>query len=180
MCRNIFSAFYPILYETFSNSCGFHLIQEFYLFCLHLVLYDRKYLCSILTNLSYISHNRWKFLFHQKFPLLSSDLKNAFTKHFLKMQPFPNVLQRRCYYRFLDIHKKMSVLESLFNKVTGLIACSFIKKETPTQVVSSEYHKKFEKSFFYGTPLVAASENDWTICKNFYRRSYKERVVWFD
>ena len=75
------------------------------------------------------------------------------------MQPFANVLQNRSSYKFFDICKKISVLESLFNKVTGLMACNFIKKETPTQVFSCEYHKMFENSFFYGTPPVAASEN---------------------
>ena len=75
------------------------------------------------------------------------------------MQPPVNVLQNRYYYKFSDIHKKISVLESLFNKVTGLMVCNFIKKETQTQVFSYEYHKMFEKSFFYGTPPVAASEN---------------------
>ena len=53
----------------------------------------------------------------------------------------------------------MSVLESPFNKVTGLMVRNFIKKETPTQVFSCEYHKMFEKSSFYGTPPVAASQN---------------------
>ena len=33
---------------------------------------------------------------------------------------------------FLNIFKKTSVLESLFNKVAGLNVCIFIKKETPT------------------------------------------------
>ena len=87
-------------------------------------------------------------MFHQKFHLLSSGLKNALTKHFQKMQPFANVLQSICYYKFPDIYKKISVLESLFNKVTGLMVCSSIKKETSTQMVSCEYHKKFEESFF--------------------------------
>ena len=76
------------------------------------------------------------------------------------MQPFANVLQNRSSYKFSDIRKKMSMLESLFNKVTGLMACNFIKKETPTQVFSCEYHKMIENSFFYGTPPVAASENN--------------------
>ena len=83
------------------------------------------------------------------------------------MQSFLNVPQNRCYYKFPDIHKKISVLESVFNKVTGLMAYSFIKKETPTKVFSCEYHKMFEKSFFYGTLLVAASENGRRISKNF-------------
>ena len=76
------------------------------------------------------------------------------------MQPCKNVnvCQNRSY-TFSDIRKKIAVLESLFNRVTGLMACNFIKKEIPTQVFSCEYHKMLENSFFYGTPPVAASEN---------------------
>ena len=104
-----------------------------------------------MTNFSNLSHNRWPFLFHQKFPLLISDVKNVLTKHFPKMQPFASALQNRCCYKF-PIFTRKYVLESLFNKVTGLIACNFIKKETPTQVFPCEYHKMFENSFFYGAP----------------------------
>ena len=70
------------------------------------------------------------FLFHQKFPLLDYDLKNVLTKHFPKMQkqPFADVPQNGCSLRFRDIHKKISVLESLSNTVTGLKVCNFIKK----------------------------------------------------
>ena len=50
------------------------------------------------------------------------------------MQPFTNVLQNRSSYKFPDIRKKISMLESLFHKATGLMACNFIKKDTPTQV----------------------------------------------
>ena len=51
-------------------------------------------------------------------------------------------------YKFLDIHKKIYVLKSLFNTVRGLKACNFNKKDTPTQVFSCEYHKIFKNSFF--------------------------------
>ena len=90
VCRKIFSAFYPILHETFFNSYGLPLIQEFNPFYPHLVLCDRKHFCSTLTDLSSLS-----FLFHQKFPLLSYDVKNVLTKQFPKMQQqsFANVLQ---------------------------------------------------------------------------------------
>ena len=37
----------------------------------------------------------------------------------------------------------------------------------PTQVFSCEYHKKFDKIFFYGTPEVAVSENGLRFSKNF-------------
>ena len=40
------------------------------------------------------------------------------------------------------------MLESLFNKFTGLKACIFIKKDTPTQVFSYEYCNIFKNSFF--------------------------------
>ena len=79
--------------------------------------------------------------------VLISDLKNVLTKHFPTMQPFADILQNRFSYEFFRICKKISVLESLFNKVTGLIACNFIKKQTPTQMFSCEYHKMFENSF---------------------------------
>ena len=75
VCRKIFSAFYLILHETFSNSYGFPLMQEFNRFYTHLVLYDRKDFFSILSDLSNLL-----FLFHQKFPLLSYDVKNGLTK----------------------------------------------------------------------------------------------------
>ena len=91
VCRKIFSAFYPILHETFSNSYGFPLMQEFNPFYPHLVLYDRKHFCSVLTESSNLL-----FLFQQKFPLISYDLKNVM-KQFPKMQkhPFANVLQKQ-------------------------------------------------------------------------------------
>ena len=92
MCGKIFSAFYSVLHEPFSNSYGFPLMQEFNPFCSYLALYDRKHFCSFLTDLSSLS-----FLFHQKFPLVSYDVKNVLTKQFPKMQkqPFANVLWKQ-------------------------------------------------------------------------------------
>ena len=58
VCRKIISAFYPILHETFPDSCGFALIEDPKLFSPHLVLYYRKHFCSILTNLSNLSHSK--------------------------------------------------------------------------------------------------------------------------
>ena len=92
VCRKMFCAFYLILHKTFSDSYDFPIMQEFNPFYPHLVLYDRKHFCSILTDLSNLS-----FLFHQKFPLLSYDVKNVLTKQFPKMQkqPFTNVHQKQ-------------------------------------------------------------------------------------
>ena len=50
------------------------------------------------------------------------------------------------------------MLEFLFNKVAGLPAGNFIKKETPAQVFSCRYCEIFKNSFFFRTPPVAASE----------------------
>ena len=41
--------------------------------------------------------------------------------------------------KILQYSQETPVLESLFNKVAGIRACSLIKKETPTQVFSCEY-----------------------------------------
>ena len=78
MCRKIFSAFYLILHETFCNSYGFPFMQKFNPYCPQRLLYD-KHFCSILTGLSNLS-----CLFHQKFPLLSYDLRNDHTNNFQK------------------------------------------------------------------------------------------------
>ena len=47
---------------------------------------------------------------------------------YMRKQPFTDVLQNRCPYKFCNNHRKRPVLESLFNKVPGLQACNFIKK----------------------------------------------------
>ena len=59
------------------------------------------------------------------------------------MQPFADVLQNLCFYKFPEIYKKISVLESLCNKATCLMFFNFIKKEAPSQVFSCEYHKVY-------------------------------------
>ena len=105
-------------------------------------------------------HTMGKYFFHQKYPLLSSDLKNVVTKDF-SMQPFANFLQIRCYCKFLDNHKKdMSwryLLESLFNacfnKVTILMACNFIKKETTPQKNVLKVWKKLFMQHLWWLPL---------------------------
>ena len=65
-----------ILHESFARSYGFALLQEFNIFCPHLILYDRKHFCSILTDLS----NRL-FLFHKiKQWMLRVFLPNCFQR----------------------------------------------------------------------------------------------------
>ena len=56
-----------------------------------------------------------------------------YTKYFKRQkQAFADDLQNRCSQRFSNIHRKTSVLESLFNTVAGLIVCNFIKNRLIT------------------------------------------------
>ena len=95
-------------------------MQEFNPFYPHLVLYDRKHFCSILTNLSNLL-----FLFYQKFPLLSYDVKNSLAKRFPKMRMllFANVLQKQWLRDVLGNITEFTekhLCQSLFiNKVAG-------------------------------------------------------------
>ena len=57
-------------------------------------------------------------------------------------------LQNSCYYKFPNIHKKISVLESLFNKVTGLMACNFIKRGPQNRCFPMKITKCSRKGFF--------------------------------
>ena len=134
----------------------------------------------MLTNLSNLSHSKPSIVPSAKF---RSDLKNVLTKQFPTMQPF-GVLQNRSSYKFPDIRKVTSVLESLFNKITRLMAYNFIKKQTPAQVFSCRYHKMFENGFLYGTlwwlllKMVEQFLRISQLDKHFYRRIHKgERFV---
>ena len=37
----------------------------------------------------------------------------------VQKQPFANVFQNSCSYKFCNIHRKITVLQSLFDKVVG-------------------------------------------------------------
>ena len=103
--------------------------------------------------------------FHQKFPLLSSDLKNVPKKDF-PMQLFANVLQIRCYCKFPDNHKKyLCWSRFLIRVLIKLQDCNFIKKETPTQVFSCECLKMFVKNFLWNNYGGCFWEWFWRISK---------------
>ena len=52
------------------------------------------------------------------------------------------------------------MLESLFNNVEGLKICNFIRKRLHRRCFSVVNIAKFVRTAFYGTPLVATSENE--------------------
>ena len=130
----MFSAFYLILHETFSNSYGFSLMQEFNPSYPDLVLYDRKPFCSIFTDLSNLL-----FLFHLKFPLVSYDVKNVLTvsknAEAAACKCSSEAVAQRCSVKnmFVEIsqnsQKNICITISLLIKLQGLVsACIFIKK----------------------------------------------------
>ena len=53
---------------------------------------------------------------------------------------------------------KITVLESLFNKVSGLMACNFIKKRLQDRCFPVNIATFLRTAFFYRAPLVDASE----------------------
>ena len=86
--------------------------------------------------------------------------KKSFYYYFQK-QPYAYILHNRCCKKFCNIHRKTSVLVSLFNKVAGLTVCNFIstlfqKRLQHRWLQQSENCEIFTNSFFYGTPPVAA------------------------
>ena len=108
-----------------------------------------------------IFHTTAEHFFHQKFPLLSYDLKNVLTKDSL-MQPFANVLQIRCYCKFPDNHKNylcwgLFLIHALI-KLQGWWSATLLKKR-PQHRCFPVNGLKCLKETFCGTTSVAASEN---------------------
>ena len=60
----------------------------------------------------------------------------------------------RNFTKFAAKHLRQSLF---FNKIESLEACNFIKKEALAQVFSFEFCEISKNTFFYRTPLVAAS-----------------------
>ena len=60
---------------------------------------------------------------------------------------------------FCNIRKKTLLLKSLFNIVTGLKACNFMKKRLQHRrfTFSCKYSETFKYNFLYRTTPVAAS-----------------------
>ena len=130
--RKIFSAFYPTLHESFSNSYGFALLQEFNIFYPHLVLYDRKHFCSILTDLSNLL-----FLFHKiKQRMWRMFLPNSFQKcrsSCLQMffrSSHPEMFCKKAVLRDFSKFTRKHLCQSLFiTKVSGQGRQLYVKRD---------------------------------------------------
>ena len=82
-------------------------------------------------------------------------------KDFLKHQT--EAVVQRCSLKKVFLEILLNSQENTFARVSILIkwltsACKFIKKETLAQVPSCEFCEISKNTFFYRTPLVAASD----------------------
>ena len=73
------------------------------------------------------------------------------------MHLIPNWFRRklfsnRCFLKLRKIHVKTSLLELLFNNVTGLKAWNFIKKRLRYRRISLWIFSNFSKNFIYRAP----------------------------
>ena len=89
-------------------------------------------------------------------------LKSNHTLSNLWRKSFADALQNRCYEKFRKFHRKLPVLESLFNKVAGLQVCNVIKKRLQQKCVLVKFTKLLRTPFLQNTsgrllPLFAVS-----------------------
>ena len=64
---------------------------------------------------------------------------------------YSEALLRNIYLFLCKIHKKTPVLESHFNKVTGLYPANSLKERTPTRVFSDEFCQILKTPFLQNT-----------------------------
>ena len=69
-------------------------------------------------------------------------------KSFIKKQPPVGFSKRGVLKKFHKIHLKTPMLESYFNRVSGLRAATLLKKEIPTQVSSGKFYEISKNTFF--------------------------------
>ena len=163
MCRKIFSAFYPILHETFSNSYSFRHMQEFNPLYPHLVLYDRKHICNLDWSQPFI-------FISSKVPFAKSSCEECSYKTGSKnaeaafRKCYSEEVPQRCSVKKLFLKIPQNSQENTRTRVSLLIklqspasVCNFIKKETLLQVFSCEFCEISTNTFSYRTPLVSAS-----------------------
>ena len=92
--------------------------------------------------------------------------KRRYLPEIFQEQSFADVLQNSCSKKISYVSKKKPVLESLFDKVAGLKACSLIKKRLQHSYFPVKF-ATFLKTFFffYRKPQAAASQPAFTYSK---------------
>ena len=123
------------------------------------VIFTEKHLCWTLFLIKRLQHgffpvNIVKFL---RMPIL----RNIRERMLLCVFQYPEAVVCRCsskqvFLKFCKSHRKLPVLDSLFNKVTCLKDFNFIKKRLQHRSFPVTFAKNFKNIFFYRTK--AASE----------------------
>ena len=118
-------------------------------------------------------HTTPEHCFQQKFPFLSSELKNVLTKDF-PMQLFTNVLQIRCYCRFPNNHKKylcwsLFLIHALI-KLQNWWPATLLKKRPQDRCFPVMSYNVWKKLFMEHLRWLLL-EGFWRISKNFERQS---------
>ena len=82
----------------------------------------------------------------------------------------------RCSWKFHKFYRKTPVLESLFNKVTGLKSCNFMKKRSNTRVFLWNLQKTpFFTEHLRLLPLSVLYLNNWKVLS---REQKKQNWAW--
>ena len=156
--KNIFS-FLSTLHESFSNSYGFALLQDFNPLYLQLVLYNRNHFCSVLTDLSNllfllhkIKQRMWKMFSPNSFQKCRSIRPQMFFRS-SRPEMFCKEAVLRDFPKFTGKHLCQSLL---ITKVGGQSWQLYLKR-TLAQVFPVNFAKIWKNTFSYRTPLVAAS-----------------------
>ena len=76
-----------------------------------------------------------------------ANAKTFYETNQLQKQPSANVHQNSCSWKFRNIHRKTSTLETLFNKVAILQTCIFIKKRLHHWFFHLNIAKFFRRTF---------------------------------
>ena len=85
--------------------------------------------------------------------------QEIFFYYYSQKQWYADVLQNRCYLKLCNIHRKTFLLQSLFDKVAGLMVCNFISTSFRKRLQRRCFPvkiAKFLRTPFYRTPPVAA------------------------
>ena len=117
-------------------------------------------------------HTTGEHFFHQKFPLLSSDLKNVLTKDF-PVQPFPNVLQIRCYCKFPDNHKEYLCWSLLILKRSDEF---YLSRFVWNEEIKQEPHKSYYRKIVPCKTALIQLEKD--LYRRIYKREICKDVLW--
>ena len=112
---------YLILWYLTSQFCGFETFRG----------YNISRIWSKMRKSRQLIH--WKCnTFKIKNILILAELISFTVFSYVQKQP-PEVFWRKALFKkFINIHNKTPILESLFNKVTDLQACNFIKNNNST------------------------------------------------